>query len=320
MLHVTNSELQQFKRCRRAWYLKYYRTLGLRTTSPVGALQLGTRVHTCLEALYNGDDPLEVHDSLVEEAVAEVPSKETEIRKEADLSRAMLEGYIDWLEETGEDADLEIVATERVLEHEMDISGTPVTLRGKVDMVVRRGRDDGLMLFDHKTTGLGFEPLERMLRQSEQLLTYTFLQHAQDDEEKVRGVAYNVLKKSKRTARALPPFYQRFDVLYTEAEIQAFGVRLRGELEDLTHARFLLDEGHSHLEAAYPTPDTWCNWCEFKALCPLMNRQDIPEAEAEVIEHLFVEVDPNERYSEPAQMSARSSEVGTVVSDQERGV
>jgi hypothetical protein len=315
--YVTNSELQTYKRCRRQWWLRYYRKMGLKAKSPVGALQLGTRVHTCLEALYNGDDPLEVHDALVEEAVVEVPSKEKELRAEADLSRAMLEGFVQWLEETGEDSDLEVVSTERVLEHEMNISGTPVTLRGKVDMLVRRGRDDNLMIMDHKTTGRGFEPLERSLRTSEQLLTYLYLQHQQEGEDKARGASYNMLRKTKRTARAVPPFFRRVDILHTDAEIAAFGIRLRGELEDLLHTEFLLDDGHSHLEAAYPTPDDWCAWCDYRQVCPLFDRPDMPEAAAEVIEHLFVEVDPNERYNET---SAPNEEVATITPDQERGV
>jgi len=58
VLKIANSELQTFKRCKRKWWLSYYRRLHLRREG-VGALSIGNMVHAPLEAYYATPDQRE---------------------------------------------------------------------------------------------------------------------------------------------------------------------------------------------------------------------------------------------------------------------
>ena len=107
-LKVSNSEIQTFKDCRRKWYLTYYRELAMKRAndSPVGPLQLGTKIHNVLELLYSENaNPITVLDEMYDEdlAIAEgQPNFEqvgVEIKKERDLARIMIQGFMDWREE-----------------------------------------------------------------------------------------------------------------------------------------------------------------------------------------------------------------------------
>src|SRR5690554_1638669 len=57
MRRFTNSELTTFMRCRREWYLGYYRKLSPKTFNPAGPLATGSRVHEALEAIYTPGQP-----------------------------------------------------------------------------------------------------------------------------------------------------------------------------------------------------------------------------------------------------------------------
>lgn len=169
---VSNSELRTFKRCRRKWWLAWYRGLKPRVESPVGALAIGGRVHRALREKYvpAGQTPVDPRDALevfitrdwttVTETYRtnglEVP---LELRKkfvaEADLERAMIEGYVDWLAETGEDSELEVIAPETYLEAEVTSDLIPFKSRtkliGKLDVRAYRRRDGAKFFIDHKT-------------------------------------------------------------------------------------------------------------------------------------------------------------------------
>ena len=110
--HVSNSEIQTFKRCKRKWWLAYYRRLRPIAEKNSGALRLGTNVHAALEAYYSlePNDPIQViHNVYAEERRLAIESGDelslTQINKDADLALAMIEGYLQWVEETGIDDD-----------------------------------------------------------------------------------------------------------------------------------------------------------------------------------------------------------------------
>jgi hypothetical protein len=151
-IRISQSETSVFRECRRRWWLGTYRGLQPREERVTGPLALGTRIHACLEAFYaDGRHPLEVHRELVEKDRLELLLVErdlTDLEKEADLGRIMLEGYLEWLEETGADADYEVVSAEEILTVPLPHHG--VEMVGKLDMRVRR-KSDGVRLFmDHK--------------------------------------------------------------------------------------------------------------------------------------------------------------------------
>src|ERR1039458_1767489 len=114
-LRLTNSEMKGYRRCKRAWYLGSYLGWGPRRRDFNRPLAIGTRVHNCLAVLY---DPKEVQGALeflkesIAHDLAEYPSESSAILKEGDLAEAMIEGYEQWLEETGADRGFQIVETE----------------------------------------------------------------------------------------------------------------------------------------------------------------------------------------------------------------
>jgi PD-(D/E)XK nuclease superfamily protein len=312
---VSNSEVQTFKECRRKWWLAWYRGLRAKRESPVGALRSGTRVHRALEVLYvpEGVEPgnplvalAAVHADDWEayvEACAEWneqpdPEVHKEFTKACDLERAMVEGYLEWLEETGVDAEIVVVAPEQELQVPGSVVGhDDVQLIGKLDVRVLR-RSDGKRLFmDHKTAASLTEPL-KTLRENEQMLFYHILELHQlvdSDDERCVGALYNMLKKVKRTNKATPPFYVREFIPHNDAEIESFKMRLHGIIADMLFIEQQLATGYTNpLALVYPHRTKDCSWkCEFNQLCPMFD--DGSRAEDMVVDR-FEERNPLDRY------------------------
>ena len=157
-IKISNSELQTFKDCRRKWWLNYYRRLQPQTTNYTGALALGSRIHEALDMYYSTDVPLlEAHSQLVQKdkhTLLEQFRDTMDLDSEAELGRIMLEGYLDWVNENGIDAELEMISTEEIIS--MPMLDGKVELQGKLDMRVRRKADGVRMFRDFKTVGGSF--------------------------------------------------------------------------------------------------------------------------------------------------------------------
>ena len=299
---VSNAEVGTWKGCRRRWYLSYYLKLGLPRENKHGPRAIGTRVHACIDQYYKAKidpeleaDPLQLHDDLVKADIADWPEQEPEIKKDASLSRIMLEGYFEWLEETGADEGLTVVASEEEVRQPVELpAGVKVTIRGKLDLRVHDEHDDTIKFIDHKTVGDFTSPV-RTLNIDEQMLMYDLLLRLAHPGENVDAAIYNMIRKVKRTSTAKPPFFMRFEVRHTREEVQTFYQRLIGVLDDIDHARQRLDDGEDHGVVCYPTPTRDCSWkCDFFHVCPLMNRpSDHPE---EMLNLMYVRIDPYARY------------------------
>lgn len=307
---VSNSELQTYKRCRRKWWLKYHRQLKARALNPASALASGTRVHRALAGLYVPDgetrqDPREVLErAIVEDWTAytrgcqvagQLPDELTTRRFTADtqVERAMVEGYVAWLEETGADFGLRVVAPETYLEVPFDLHDDtlpPVKLIGKLDVRVVREVDNVRLFIDHKTAK-SLTEVQPTLLLDEQMLHYHLLEWLSDLEgERCDGALYNMLKKVKRSAAAKPPFFERVEVRHNRHELEAFRRRLIGTVTDLLWTTQQLLDGEDPLVAAYPTPTRQCAWdCEFRAVCPLLD--DGSRAE-DMINSMYVTQNP----------------------------
>jgi len=296
-MHVSNSEVQCFKRCRRKWWLTYHRKLRKVEERTTGALMLGTRVHEALAALYSPtpQDPIEVIRNEYNKA-REGVDPETfdfeDLNKEAALALAMIEGYVQWVEETGIDDDLEVISVEEELSAPFD--GVPVTIIGKLDTRVRRKSDGRLLSMDHKTCA-SFDSLTRTLELNEQPLMYQLLERlTQPSDQHVTGGMYNMLRKVKRTGNAKPPFYLREMIHHNDTELRNFWLRLLGTLQTMVEVENRLNDGEDHHLVAYPTPTSTCAWdCDFRAVCPLFD--DGSHAEG-LIESAYRVHNPYERY------------------------
>jgi len=314
VIRLTNSEAKQWRRCRRKWYLGTYRGLQKRGIEFDNPLSIGTRMHDTLQHYYvpglERPDPMAHFEAGVEEDVSEHPAMEDDIRKEADLCRAMLEGYLQWLEEEGEDSDIRVVEPESEMEAPLvvadDGSGTvEATLLSKIDARVERVSDGKRGALEHKTVGGSFKEALPTLQVDTQLLTehlveYLHLLEHEGEGTRAEFILYNMLRKVKRTARAKPPFYERHEVTHTVEELRNHWKHVHRIATEIIATRAELDGGASHHELCPPNPTRDCRWeCEFRDVC-LPGRLDDGQDPEPMIQDFFEVGDPLARYRRAA--------------------
>lgn len=305
-----NSELYTSKDCARRWWLTYYRGLRPIIESPTGARATGDRVHRALERWYVPDatqrtDPRDALErlivgdwtALVRATAAEGEgvslAQETAFKKDADLQRAMIEGYVKWLEDTGADSDYVVVEPEAYLEADLPELGD-VKIIAKIDVRVRRTPDGARLWLEHKTVG-SFQQKLATIALDEQVLHQTLVERLQpDDQPRVIGVLYNMLRRVKRGATAKPPFYQRVEVHHNEHELDSYRRRVAVEVENITRMRARLDAGADHRDVVAPRPSGDCAWkCPFVQICPMLDDGSRVES---AISQYFATGDPYEYY------------------------
>lgn len=263
----------------------------------VGPLALGTRIHAALEEHYVSGTPLLVaHQKFVEidKEILISESREIEpLESEADLGRIMLEGYLEWIEETGIDSDLEFISAEEVVT--MPMFSGEVELQGKLDMRVRRKSDGARLFRDWKTVGGSLSEYANQLEMNEQNLTYMLLEMMKEGEEgRSDGGIFTLFKKVKRTARATPPFYDQIEVRHNVFTLRSFWDRIHGVISDIMRVRKALDDGEPHALVAYPNPTRDCKWkCQFASICTMFD--DGSSAE-QALTDMFDEADPYDYY------------------------
>jgi hypothetical protein len=295
--------MSTFRRCRRKWYVTTYRRLQPRVgPAPGSPLSIGSLVHDALAAYYDPEqraDPVAYALDRVDVTVRDNPGLEDEIRKENDLATIMLEGYLEWLEETGADADLVLEGSERVAEASLS---DDVTLISKLDAPVSRRSDGAKLALEHKTVGALRVPAE--LKLDTQLLTEHLVRFMdaqakgatpEEAYDQCRGVLYNMLRKVKRTAAAKPPFYGREEVPHNIHELRNHWRHVMAIAREIQHTTERLDAGESHHTACPPTPIAdRCKWdCPLFKICVLAD--DGSDFEG-ALGALFEEGDPLERY------------------------
>jgi len=250
-----------------------------------GALALGSRIHEALDMYYSKNIPLlDAHAQLVDndkKILVDAYRDTYDLESEAELGRIMLEGYLQWVEENGIDAELEMISTEEIIS--MPLLDNSVVLQGKIDMRVRRKADGVRMFRDFKTVGGSFTDFSSMAHMNEQILTYMMLETAQNKEgERSEGGIFTMLKKVKRSANARPPFYEQLEVRHNVFALRSFWQRIHGTLSDMLNTRKALDEGGDHRFVAYPRPSRDCKWkCQFFTICPMFDDGSAAEAAIE---------------------------------------
>ena len=295
---VSNSEIQTFKDCKRKWYLSNYRRLVPKKVRVSGPLALGTRIHGALEAFYNGEDLIESYMKLLkqDEIIAHQEYLDVDqVLSEGEMGRIMLEGYIQWIEEEGIDAQYDIISNEETLE--MPMLDGRVILRGKIDMRLRRKSDGTRLIRDFKTVGQTFSQFASTLNLNEQALTYMTLDaYHNTPEDRSDGAIFTLLKKNKQTSRAKPPFYGEEEVLHNIFTLRSFWIRLNGTLSDMMNVKDALDAGADHHLVAYPRPSNDCTWkCQFFSICGSLDDGSPVE---EMIEDLYDVGNPDDRYDD----------------------
>lgn len=301
-LRVTNSSMKEFMECRRKYMLHDMFGFDKKNRPPVGPLALGTRVHNALEKMYtDGEGLLEEYARLAEidrEIYLQSPDGKwtdnvDKFNSEVELGRIMLEGFKEWAEEEGLDADIEIIGPELSLE--TTIKDGKITLMGKKDLTIRDHLDDTVIIRDFKTAQ-NISDYDKMAMLDPQLPFYQLLEKLIDPGEKVDGGQFVVLRKIKRSGRATPPFYKIFRTRSNEHKLEAMEKKVDGITDDMLSFRNKLLRGADHHKVAYPNPTKDCSWkCPFYDVCPMM---DDGSDYIRMLETEYVQVDPLERYKD----------------------
>jgi hypothetical protein len=302
-LILTQSTIKEWTRCPRKWWLSQYRRL-VKAEEYRSPTTVGNLVHLALDAYYSDrTDPLERIRTEAERLLAEHPDDERAILKDVELAAIMVEGYVEWLQETGADYNLEVIEPERAVE--VDIgelpSGRTVRLRGKLDGKVKT-RDRFVAFLETKTVG-NFVDLPSFAQRDRQLLTYHLLEYMEvleregrDALPKTDGAILNMLRKVKRTDRAKPPFYQREFIRHNVTELRSHWKHVMAVAERIDDAERRLDAGEDHHRVVPPVPTSSCRWeCPFNVICGLFD--DSSDVE-ELIPTLYDVGDPLARYRE----------------------
>lgn len=311
---VSNSEIQAFKRCPRKWWLAWYRGLAPRREKLYGARNIGTRGHAALAAYYGPDqeDPraalvrVQAADSAKAEALLYSEFEVSALQKDFAMESAMISGYMEWLAETGEDQFIQPDGSEVYLEAELPVAteryGNTVKIIGKLDAPVRDTRTGARAFMDHKFVGSLDVP---GLRQNPQMLHYHLLQWltTKDGDARCEGAFYNMLKRSKRTARATPPFYARQFIPHNRAELLSYRSQLMVAVDTMLETELNLDMAED-LPASYPYHPAHayafanrrddCEWsCDFVKICPLFDDGSRVE---DAIKDSYTEIEPLSYY------------------------
>lgn len=324
----TNGEHQTWNRCRRKWWLAWYRRL-----APAGdedafsARAIGTRIHRALAMYYVPDgqvrvDPRDAINRVITEdwtrlanaARAAHPDEPDEVilgplgerfNRAVTLERAMIEGYVRWLSETGADSEYRVLGSEqpRAVElKEYDAEGElHVQLVGLLDVRLERLSDGANLLMDHKSVGSLTDKVPT-LRMDPQMLHYHLIEFltSQEAEQWCDGALYNMLRKVKHTRQANPPFFSRVEVRHSVLELNAYRARALGAVRDIMRAEERLRNGENPLSVVYPTPRDECKFdCDFFPICPMFDDGSRVE---DAIKKLYVEEDPYRRYDRMAEL------------------
>jgi RecB family exonuclease len=255
-MFLSQSEIATWTRCPRKWFIEYY--LGYQPAGrvPYSNQLLGTRIHTALEAQYGYDlDALAVLRLLYGIEIQANFEYETELKAEQALAMIMVSGYREWAEQEGQDADLQVVATEADLQ--VPLPGLPeVVLRARMDQVVREISTGVLRFLDHKTCGT-FEAHE-VLELNPQFRFYGLMQflaaghgepipgmQLRPDRPVVMGGIMNSLRRVKRTSASKPPYYQRDKIRLNLEVLHSTMIKVRQVALEIYNARGNLDAAYS---------------------------------------------------------------------------
>lgn len=307
LLTITYSDMQTFQVCPRQWWFRVYRRLRPIHTPRVGALPLGSRVHTALEMYQKGEvpHPVVAWDALISHdyAVMTAAGMITEdLDKEDRLGRTMLEGFTTWEAEEGFHDKYEVVAVEQGLADRLtlpEVPGVEIHIRGKLDRLLRRRIDGSLWVDDIKTLGTFSERDRMTLQMSPQARLYVMLAKSSMPDQWVAGMVFQMLRKVLRTARAQPPFYDLAEIPISDHDLEQYQHRLVGMATRIADVTAALDSGADDREVAYFAPSWQCATCAFRTPCRLM--QDTSrEAAEEFLADFFETGDPWARYGDNA--------------------
>lgn len=220
------SEERAFKTCRLAHYFEY--ELGYRLKLPNRKLSNGIIFHLGVGAHYEGHSDAEVRRLIEDEsdkrwaeinaANAEMPNYAEALatfQKDREMLLVMVQGYIDWIHQTGLDDQYETVETE--VAHEVVIPGAVATIPVRMDLVQRNKVSGRLRLVDFKTARSIPNDLTGYMM-SEQNGNYQLATLAVFNELPTE-MAYRFARKIIPSGRTKPPYFAERRIHLTKKEL-----------------------------------------------------------------------------------------------------
>jgi hypothetical protein len=303
----SNSELATWRDCRRKWWLNYFRRLSLLREEVQRPRQVGTLIHQSTEAYYaNGFSQEAAFEVLNGFVMAEQDKQEwseaevKELKWIADTSRIMLEGYFEWLAETGVNQGLTVIAPEK--EIIVPLPGTDVRLGGKLDVVMHNDVLGVNQTIERKTVDK-FADLEPTASINTQFRMYTLLHYLDNPDNEIAGMILEMMRRTKQSRQAKPPFYKRVELWHSRKMLRVFWNHVIATLNDIDEATRRLAAGEDHNLVAYPSPDKSCTWkCDYFRICGSL---DDPDTDVdELVGRRYEVKDQYERYTGIAEASA----------------
>lgn len=241
---MSSSEEVSFKTCRLAHHFQY--VLGWQPKKTNSNLSTGIGFHEVMEVLYlRGEETMEERfEKWKAERYEEFASlgltdadallAEVEFDQQQKLVWAMVENYIEWLEETGADDDYETVSVEEKLYVELEGAATVMPM--KMDLLQRNKRTGRLRMVDFKTRKTFFTDTTAY-QLAEQNGNYTLGVFAAYGEWPT-SMVYREVRKQANTARSKPPYVREIEVVLTIDEAMhraAEYVKVSREVADPDH-------------------------------------------------------------------------------------
>lgn len=270
-----------FKTCKRRWYLEYYLRLRRKYTQPKIARDTGIVVHDALHQFYVLGG---IHAPKLSQAGAlaaietgkdaglarDLSEEERSVVEETfETAEILVKGYFKWLDETGADDQWTVTGSEEKIVVDGPVDDTEI--KGYVDISGIHKPSGDLIVCDTKVVQ-NFGDMLKTLHINEQGPLYAVLTKIRNGENQNLRVIWNMIKRNKQTARAKPPFYQRYELLVNHDMLVRYYQQLHGQLTDMLAVEDKLNNGASHDQVAYPTPSRDCSWkCPFLAVCGAMN-------------------------------------------------
>jgi len=276
----SHSEMATYKDCKRKWYLQYYLKLRRRREPRALARDTGILTHAALHHFYvsgglNNDLSKDVMYAFLsaarDEDLLKVPADEQDtVREIHDTTKIIVDGYVEWLHETGADIGYKFNHSEVELRAPGPVPGTEIM--GVIDLGGEHEMSGDLFVMDTKVTN-SIDGMLKTLHLVEQGPMYAVLAKINDpNPDRGFRVVWNMLKRNKQTARAKPPFYQRYELAINMAQLQQFYLQLQGQMEEILRTEARLNDGESHIKVAYPSPSGDCTWkCPYFSVCGAMN-------------------------------------------------
>lgn len=277
---VSHSELDVFKTCKRRWMLQYWMKLRRISEPRMVARDTGILVHSALHQFYQlggltnelaYDRMISFLDLARDEDLLKVDDAgRKDVMEIHGVSMIVVKGYVDWLAETGADTLYKYEASEVELRAAGPIEGTEIM--GFLDLAGTHVQSGDMFVMDTKVT-INIDDMVKSLALNEQGPMYAILSKANDpDPNRGFRVVWNMIKRTKQSARAKGPFYQRYELAINEDQLMQFYMQLEGQISELLRLESRLNNGEHHALAAYPSPSKDCSWkCPYVTVCGQMN-------------------------------------------------